>query len=219
MGIRNLIDNVRMAVPLDRIPRSDAGVLLVDAALANLQTAVAGTTAAQVAAATRFDLRDDLALKCGFLGTSGITHTLTSTANSTTAVYYQVPAGKVAYIRRLKGDIFDTTASAANLTSNFGAQSSPSSGNGLRIRTVETDTTTTLETLAASIENNLTLLFITGSPTSNFTSASGANNLLFDWKFSEPICLTAGQRFEVKHLAAVAYTIGVWAIEYSEIDA
>lgn len=160
--------------------------------------------------------------KAGFLGTAGIVSdagATTSTANSTTAVYAQVPTGKVWRISALTGLLIDTSASVGTLINSFVAQSTPASGQGLRIRTVDTDTTTTLSMFAESILNNALLLLTLDAPLTAFVPATTNNVILGTWRPPAPIVLTAGQRFEIKHAAAVNYTIGVWRIQYAESDA
>ena len=159
-----------------------------------------------------------------FLGTSGATATIdgggstTNTANNTTARYAQVPAGKIWRVKAIKAFILDTDNSAGTLLS-FGSQSAPSAGTGLRIRTVDTNGTTALVTLAASIESNAGLLLTFGAPPSAFTPASHGTTLLLVWNLTTPAVITAGQRIEVKHLASVAYTVGAFGIEYEESTA
>lgn len=227
MGLRTLLAKARLLETLDRLPYP-ASAAVRSAAVDEVLTALDGVTTADVTAATWADLNEDTPPSFKFLGSAGAVSAIgatTTTANNTTAVYYEVPTGKVAYVWRLKGDIFDGTAALSALTS-FGANSAPTANAGLRIRTVATDHTTALTTLASSVENNLTLLFLTGSGISEWTAMDGYTptatthlgcNLKLDWKFSEPLVLTAGQRFEVKHLEAVAYTLGAWCIEVSEV--
>jgi len=230
VGLRTLLAKARLLETLDRLPYP-ASAAVRSAAVDEVLTALDGVTAADVTAATWADLHTDAPAPPNFrfLGTAGAVAELgatTTTASSTTAVYYEVPAGKVAYVYRLKGDVYDDTAALSTLPQHFGATAAPTAGSGLRVRTVDTDHTTALTTLCASADNNLTLLFLTGTPISEWTAADGYTptaathlgcNLKLDWKFSQPLVLTAGQRFEVKHLENVAYSLGAWCIEVSEV--
>lgn len=227
MGLRDLLSKASLLAKLDAAP-APANAISRTAAVDAVITALDGVSAADVTAATWADIHGDLPPTFKFLGTSGAVDALgatTTTASSTTAVYYEVPEGKVAYVWRLKGDVFDAADVVTTLAEHFGAQTAPSAGSGLRVRTVDTDHSTALTTLCASADNNLTLLFLTGTPISEWTAKNGniahadhkGCNLKVDWKFSAPLVLTAGQRFEVKHLASVAYTLGAWCIEVSEV--
>lgn len=164
-------------------------------------------------------------LKAVFLGTSGgvadvdTSGSVTNTANNTTARYAQVPAGKVWRIWAITAIIYDASATIGTLLTHFAAQTPPSAGNGLRIRTVDTDTTTEIATLAASAEVNIQLMAALELPLTSFAPATTNNVLMGTWRLPVPIVLTAGQRFEVKHLSAVAYTLGAWRIQYAESDA
>ena len=227
MGLRTLFARLGVLAALDKAPYPANATKRTAAAEAAV-TALDGVTSAEVAAASWADMHGDLPPKCVFLGSAGAVDAIgatTTTANTTTAIYYEVPAGKVAYVWGLKGTVMDSTAVKATSLEHFGARATPAADAGLRLRTVDTDNTTTLNMLAGSINNNLLLLTLTGTPITGLTSLNGnipsdTNTgalVLVNWRLPSPIVLTAGQRFEIKHLAAVAYTVGVWCLDISEV--
>lgn len=153
-----------------------------------------------------------------WLGTGGAVTSpgaTVSTASSTTAVYYQVPAGKVAQIWTIIGVIYDTGGTPTWAT--LGGRTAPS--NGLRIRTVDTDTTTAIDTIVENAVNNLFLAQSFGHHGTTFDKTSGDSALRMSMALPSPITLTAGQRFEVTPLSSVAYSRGVWSLLLTESDA
>ena len=143
----------------------------------------------------------------------------TNTGNSTAAVYYEVPAGKVAQIRTMLGTIYDNGA-ASSWADKLGSQAAPLGANeGIRIRTVDTDETTTLQTLIGSANNNLFLAHIFGHHGCTLDKTNGDTALRLSYALPMPITLTAGQRFEVKPGLAVAYDVGLWSLYLTESDA
>jgi len=140
----------------------------------------------------------------------------TNTASSTTAIYYEVPTGKIAQIRTMLGTIYDNGA-ASGWADKLGSQAAPA--DGIRIRTVAADHTTAIETLIGNANNNLFLAHIFGHHGCTLDKTNGDTALRLSYTLPSPITLTAGQRFEVKPLSSVAYDVGLWSVYITESDA
>lgn len=188
-----------------------------------LHTGGAITRAAAVASVDAFGCVAGESLKHVWLSSAGAATTpdptpgsTTNTAASTTAIYYEVPAGKVAQIRTMLGTIYDNGA-ASSWADKLGSQAAPT--NGIRIRTVDTDHTTAIETLIGNANNNLFLAHIFGHHGCTLDKTNGDTALRLSFTLPTPITLTAGQRFEVTPLSSVAYDAGLWSLYLTESDA
>ena len=168
--------------------------------------------ARELAAVAVFDVAS---LKHGWLGPSGATESLTvsgvnNTASSTTPVYYLVPASTVARIRKFTATIYD---SAAGSLMKLGAQN-VADGSGIKVEVVNADASIA-QTLISDANINLKLLMHAAN-TPNALAIGTDTVLSVAWLFASPLILTAGQKLRVTPMSSVAYTVGVWGIEYTE---
>ena len=158
-------------------------------------------------------------LKRGWLGTAGITETMTisggpptnSTASSTTAVYYVVPTGKVARIHKFTGGIFD---SAAGSMVTLGGRS-VADGSGVKLEIVNADASIAA-TLISDGNLNFKLIAHTANTPGALVVSGSTTALSVSWDFAEPIIMTAGQKIRLTPMSSVAYDVGVLGIEYTE---
>ena len=171
--------------------------------------------ARNVAAVAVFDVAS---LKHGWLGSAGITEGLAvsgspnnNTAGSTTPLYYTVPAGKVARIRKFTGAIYDN---AVGSMVTLGGRS-VADGSGLKLEVVNADTSIAQTLVSDGNLNFKWLAHAANTPGALVVTASDTT-LSVSWLFASPLVLTAGQKLRITPMSLVAYQVGAWGIEYTE---
>ena len=171
--------------------------------------------ARNVAAVAVFDVAS---MKHGWLGSAGITEGLAvsgspnnNTASSTAPLYYTVPAGKVARIRKFTGAIHDN---AVGSMMTLGGRSVADTG-GLRLEVVNADTSIAQTLVSDGNLNFKWLAHAANTPGALVVTASDTT-LSVSWLFASPLVLTAGQKLRITPMSSVAYQVGAGGIEYTE---
>lgn len=171
--------------------------------------------AKELAAVAVFDVAS---LKHGWLGSAGITEGLAvggspnnNTASSTSPLYYTVPSGKVARIRKFTGAIYDN---AVGSMITLGGRS-VADGSGLKLEIVNADASIAQTLVSDGNLNFKWLAHAANAPGSLVVTASDTT-LSVSWLFASPLVLTAGQKLRITPMSSVAYQVGAWGIEYTE---
>ena len=171
--------------------------------------------ARNVAAVAVFDVAS---MKHGWLGSAGITEGLAvsgspnnNTASSTTPLYYTVPTGKVARIRKFTGAIYDN---AVGSMVTLGGRSVADTG-GLKLEVVNADASIAQTLVSDGNLNFKWLAHAANTPGALVVTASDTT-LSVSWLFASPLVLTAGQKLRITPMSSVAYQVGAWGIEYTE---